>query len=331
MKGIGLKIAGGALLLAASMPAEIAFPADTKTPSPQSCKPGTRQAAVYSASGRCSVLGRNIYRTTAEAGLGDEPIASIETGSGTRVVVCGIDENFSLECRESPFSIKNDRPSRPWTFLQVATSSFDVECRPKETEIAISGNTRRIGPCVRLGPGKYENARNLNLSTADYTLISEREKLLRDLRKGGTLLVKSHRNHVETGRKIQAKICAKENFQDELEGKCANLRPGGSADGILGSITVREYCRPEPNQAGVFELPGAFGACTIRDVGEYLTAKSVGVGGGLGSSLLLGSGVQARTCTEENLRGDCVDVKGPGIVDRLVGSLVVRAVPPPAQ
>ena len=327
-----LKVAAGALLAAVSMlTAEIAVPADPNKPPALSCKPGHRQVAAYSASGRCRTLGPNTYPTTDAAGLGDEPIVSIEVGPGATAAVCGIDENFALECEASSFSKKNNRPSHPWTFLQVATSSFDVDCRPKEAEITISSGdsfSRGLGPCVRLGPGKYENAKSLGLVSAVVPPFqSDREKLLRDLRKQGTLLLKSRNTRVRAGREVQAMTCAGEG----LKGECRNLAPGARVEADLGSIYVRKYCRPESNQVGVFEVQGGFGACIIRDIGEYLTAKSISVEGVLGSSLLLGSDVQARTCTQENLRGDCVDVKGPGIVDRPVGSLVVRTAQPPAQ
>jgi len=322
------------MLAAASMIlAGAAIAADTKKPPAPNCRPGDRQVAVFSAS-KCSVLGAKTYPTTALAGLEGEPIVSIEFGSGAiTAVVCGIDDNFDLECTEQHFSAKNKQPSRPWTYLRVAAASEEIRCRPKETEIAISGDFYRIGPCIRRRPGRYEDAEALGLASAGSSSFSTSpEELLQNLRKAGTLLIKSKSLRVEAGLRAQARICDREGPQPYNDGKCTNVRHGSSERADLRSVYVWEYCYPKANQVGIFDERDAFGACTIREVGEYLTSDALRIDGALGgASVLLGSDVQARRCSDANLKGDCVDARGPAIINGDIGSLVVRMAETPSR
>jgi hypothetical protein len=335
MKNIALIIAGGALWVATSiLLTEMVVAAERERPRPaQSCRPDREQVAVYSASGRCNTLGEGIYRTTVAAGLRDDPIASIVLGSFAYAVVCGIDDDFKLECEKVGGSSKRMNQRRaPWTYVQVAKSDFDLDCRPKETEVTISSTSLllRAGPCIRLKLGKYENATKLGFADVALPAVtSRREEAARKLRKAGTLLVKGHgfQYGVLVGNKVQARICKQENFED-----CSNLI-NANPNIFVGvavepaSIHVQEYCRPKSYQVGVFAEPDGFGACIIRD-GKHLTAESLKIGGSLGLSLRLGGEALVITCTGENLQGDCVDFIGPQIVNRPggIGSLLVHEI-----
>ncbi|HVO83108.1 MAG TPA: hypothetical protein VMU60_01665 [Syntrophobacteria bacterium] len=317
-------VRGGILMTILIFTAGVANLAEAKSPPAkpaakppaQICEPKQGEVAVYGASGRCVVKKVGTYSTTSEIGLGDEPIYSIRVGGFTEATVCGITGFFDLRCQllwGSGGTIKNFDSDVPWTFLQVARSRSDFECRPKDTEVTISGTFDEIGPCIRRGPGTYRTAEELGLVNVSFS--ETREKRLQKLRQEGKLLHTEGNLRVRTGHKVQATIC-------ERQGTCENARQGTEHwISRLGSMMVWNECTLRCDQVALFGEPDTFGPCSTREVGEYMRE------GGASRSIEVGALVEARTCSEENMKGECVDVKGRTHVNSTIGSLTVRSHP----
>jgi len=287
------------------------------------CRPNNGEVAVFAADGQCAVLRAGTYRTTAEAGLGDKDIVSIKRGSFARAVVCGLDDRFEVECEDSEMSIKSRRRSeRPWTFVQVARGSQELKCRPSDTEIAIFAASQPIGPCIRLAAGTYDTAEKIGLVRLPRVdFISERREAAKGLRRAGTLLIAGADLHIRVGAGVQAKLCERENLGE----RCESLKPRRSTRLRLGSVRVLAYCQPTSTQVALFTQPHALGYCTVREIGEYPTAALLQVEGLPSASMRLGSGVEARACSDENFTGECVDAKGAATIDGMKKSLVIRS------
>ena len=74
-------------------------------------------------------------------------------------------------------------------------------------------------------------------------------------------------------------------------------------------MEVFKACILESNQAALYAEPDAFGPCTILEIGEYLTAESLGIEGGAIRAIEVGTRVEAQACSDENMKGECVDLK----------------------
>jgi hypothetical protein len=331
------RASAGLLCVTSILAAGIAYPADIKKPPPQTCpEPKNDEVAVRSASGQCAVKGPGIYSTSSAIGLGDEPIDVIFVGSFADAAVCGLDTFSHLECKKVTWSggwrggknfeklpsVHNKR----WTFLQVARWGVDLECRPKDAEVTISGTSDGIGPCIRLGPGAYKTPEELGLADLPFGSFSKQvDKLLRE----GKLLLKQNGQNVQVGAKMQAKMCTGDNFLPN----CMNGSQRGRymfndsifTMGCLRSMKVWNVCVRRENQVALFGEPNAFGPCTIREVGEYLTAETLKIEGGAIRSIEMGLLVEARACSDENMNGECVDIKERMNVTWTIRSLTVRA------
>lgn len=327
---VRLKSVSVGLLCAASiLAAGIAYSAETKKSPMQTCpEPKKDEVVVRSASGRCAVKGPGIYSNPSAIGLG-EPIVMINLGSFAYATVCGIDDFFDLRCEAIWSGVTKLTTQCPWTFLQVARERDDLKCRPKDTEVTISGTSDGIGPCIRLGPGTYKTPEELGLADNFYGPSPR----IYQLRQKGTLLLKQKTHIVQIGTRAQTKMCTGDNFLPNCENGSQKERyaftPFGTSQGMgcLRSMKVWNVCVPRDNQVALFSEPNAFGPCTIREVGEYLTAESLKIEGGAIRSIKVGWLVEARTCSDENMNGECVDIKerGPEYnVPWTIRSLTVR-------
>ncbi len=330
--GVRVKSLEASILCAASiLIATIAYPAETKKAPPQTCRrPNWGEVTVQSASGQCAYVGQGVYSTTSAIGLKDESIDSLEIGSFTEAVVCGFDKFFKVQCKQPIKSfhakLSGESFGIRWTFLQVASSLPELICRPKDTEVTISApdtHPTGIGPCIRRGPGMYKTAEEMGLAGVSIKSLSNKqeEKLFQQFRQKGTLLHKEVESAVQTGSKVQARICEGDNFagtcMDQAQDKGFKRRP-------FGSMKVWNVCVPRDDQVALFAEKNGSGPCTILAAGEYLTEESVTIQGDATRSMWIGSAMEVRVCTEANLEGECEDITGKRNATSTVKSLKVR-------
>lgn len=257
------------------------------------CTPGPGQVAVFEHSsygGRCAVLSAGSYATATAMGIPNDVASSIKVAPGTQAILCE-DTNYGGSCQTftadlGSFSntlIRHDRASS----ARVSPAGVTSFCSPTAQQVAVFQHSNYGGGCTTRDLGQYTDPNRLGL--ANDTMSS-----------------------VRIGANVEVLLCTDGNFLGDCELVTASRADfGGTRIGHdrTSSFWVRPKgtltCVPGPNEVSLYMHAPYEGPCTVRALGEYATAQSMGLANDSLSAARVGANVQLLACVDTNFAKDC--------------------------
>jgi hypothetical protein len=269
-----------------------------------SCTPKDKQVAVFTSpgfSGKCTVLGIGKYPSPVTMGLSGRKIGSIRIRGSVEAVLCHGDFFGAVECAVA--SIDQRQLLEPATYLEVRRPGDNAgACRPGPSEVTLYGVPNEMGPCIKKGPGSYENPKQLDMITtvgqpdanAPLSFAPDKVRLL------------------QVGKDSQAVVCRNPGLMD-----CQLFVSGPShysiTSGVVSLVVQKrgdESCVPGPYEVGLYANANRLGKCTIKGLGKYTDRAAIGLGGNLVRAVRLGEKMEVSVCDADNIGGLCRTIVG---------------------
>jgi hypothetical protein len=257
------------------------------------CNPGPGHAAFFvdaNYHGQCVVLAIGDFPTAESIGLPNDSISSIRVGTGTQVYACR-DHYFQGTCElittDVPGLGNHTVGNDTITSLKVQAHGASTACVPGASQAALFIDANFSGGCVVRGTGSYPTSESIGLpndSISSFKLGATAQVIAcRDNNYGGNCQLFTNDIAYLGGQPIG---------NDTISS--VKIQPRGAQD-----------CKPGPQQVGFFMHDNFLSPCSLRNIGSYPNAATLGLPNDSLSSVLIGQGAQVILCVDDNFGGDC--------------------------
>lgn len=237
----------------------------------QNCRPNANQIAVFEHSGykgKCAVRNVGNYPSARSFGLPNDSISSVIIGQNV----------FAVLYEHNNYSGKKQTFSRTDTTLANNSIGNDAVSSIRVIRKNYSPPNENYRQCA------IEGRRCSFRGTGTVAFgINGKFKYKRNV--AGNI------------------ACNKQTFGDPFAGiakRCYYLPQRTET-----STPTAQSCRPNANQIAIFYDSNYRGRCRVRDVGNYPSARSIGLPNDSISSIVVGSNVGAMLCKDVNYKGTC--------------------------
>lgn len=278
-----LLIALGLVSLATMLPAPVAA----------QCNPVSGQAAFFvddQYHGQCVLRGIGDYPTATSIGLPNDSITSIRLGPGTQVYACR-DHYFQGTCElitSSDTNLSNNAIGNDTiTSVRVQAAGASTSCTPAPNQVGFFIDANFTGGCQLRGIGEYPTSDAIGLPNDSISSF-------------------------RVGSGAQVIVCLDVNYGGNCQlfaSSVANMGSTSIGNDQISSAKVQalgvQNCQPGPQQIGFFMHDNFVPPCSLRGLGMYPNAGTLGLPNDSISSILVGPSAQTVACVDVNFGGDC--------------------------
>jgi len=280
------------------------------------CEPRADQVAFFHDAGfggPCEVHSIGEYRNSEEIGLSNDSISSVEVGSGAQVLLCK-DANLSGDCElltASDPNLGDNRIGNDSVSSMLVQALGTDTCRVSDDSVVVFQHAGFTPPCAVLGPGNYRHSEAIGLPNDSMSSI-------------------------RIGRNAQALLCRDADFEGDCQlfvaSEIAHLDDTRIGNDNVSSMKVQragfDPCPIHVGQVAFYEHGSFTEPCTVRVVGDYPNAATIGLPNRSISSVRLGGSVKVCAWDSDSFKGRFLEIDSSsahldGFNDSIASAVVI--------